>query len=55
MAVMLSTLTAQAKLTLKEIRSDTKDVLVVFFTSDTLNLSEVDISKVSDWKINGLP
>ena len=52
---MLSTLSTQAKLTLQEIRSASKDVLVVFFTSDTLNLSEADISNVSQWTINGQP
>jgi endoglucanase len=54
-SMMLSTLNSQAKLTLQEIRSASKDVLVVFFTSDTLNLSEVDISNISEWKINGQP
>jgi endoglucanase len=55
MLMMLSSFNAQAKLTLQEIRSAKKDVLVVFFTSDTLNLTEVDISNVSQWTINGLP
>lgn len=54
-SMTLATINAQAKLTLQEIRSASKDVLVVFFTSDTLNLSEVDISNVSGWTINGEP
>ncbi|HEX2969102.1 MAG TPA: glycoside hydrolase family 9 protein [Bacteroidales bacterium] len=54
-SMMLLSLNTQAKLTLQEIRSAAKDVLVVFFTSDTLNLPEVDISNTSDWTINGKP
>ncbi|NLO01825.1 MAG: hypothetical protein GX126_05825, partial [Bacteroidales bacterium] len=50
-----ATINAEAKLTLQEVRSASRDVLVVFFTSDTLNLTEVDISNRSDWKINGQP
>jgi endoglucanase len=45
----------EAKLTLQEVRSASSDVLVAFFTSDTLNINEVDISDVSKWKINGQP
>ena len=53
--VVCTTINAEAKLTLQEVRSASRDVLVVFFTSDTLNLTEVDISNRSDWKINGQP
>ncbi|HPI69043.1 MAG TPA: glycoside hydrolase family 9 protein [Bacteroidales bacterium] len=54
-SLIFATINAEAKLTLQEIRSASKDVLVVFFTSDTLNLTEVDISNASEWKINGQP
>jgi endoglucanase len=46
---------AQAKLTLQEVRTASHDVLVAFFTSDTLNVNEVDITDPSQWKINGQP
>ena len=54
-SMIFATLNAEAKLTLQEVRSASKDVLVVFFTSDTLNLTEADISNPSEWKINGQP
>jgi hypothetical protein len=47
-SMIFATFNAAAKLTLQEIRSASKDVLVVFFTSDTLNLTEVDISNASE-------
>ncbi|MBN2029876.1 glycoside hydrolase family 9 protein [bacterium] len=43
----------EATLTLQEIRSASNTVLVVFFTSDTLDIDEVDIGNRSKWKING--
>ncbi len=42
-------------LRLMEIRSASKNILVAFFTSDTLNLKEVDISDVKKWRLNGQP
>jgi endoglucanase len=51
--VFCSVLQIEAKLTLQEIRSASKDVLVVFFTSDTMDINEVDISDLSKWKVNG--
>src|SRR5512145_3205838 len=53
--ILLSAQTADAKLTLKEVRTASKNVLVAFFTSDTLNINEVDISNAAQWKINGVP
>lgn len=53
--IMISIQTADAKLTLKEVRTASKNVLVAFFTSDTLNVNEVDISNAALWKINGVP
>lgn len=54
-SMMFATLNSEARLTLQEIRTASKNVLAVFFTSDTLNLTKVDISNVSEWKINGRP
>ena len=44
-----------AKLTLKEVRTASNDVLVVFFTSDKIDVNEADIKDVSEWSINGQP
>lgn len=53
--VALSTETADAKLTLKEVRTASKNVLVAFFTSDTLDINEITIANAAQWKINGTP
>ncbi|NQT26350.1 glycoside hydrolase family 9 protein [candidate division KSB1 bacterium] len=45
----------QAKLTLQEVRTVSSDVLVAFFTSDTLDIHESDIADSSAWTINGKP
>ena len=44
---------AEAKLTLQEVRTVSSDVLVAFFTSDTTDINEADISDFSKWKVNG--
>ena len=54
LAVLLS-LTASAKLSFQEIRTASNNVIELYFTSDTLNVNEVDISDVSQWKVNGTP
>jgi len=46
---------AKVGLTLKEVRTASKNILVAYFTSETLNLNEVDISDKNGWKINGQP
>jgi len=46
---------ANARLTLKEIRTASNDVLIVFFTSDIIDINEVDINDLSGWSINGQP
>ncbi len=46
---------AEAKLSLQEVRTASRDVLVAFFTSDTLNLNEVKIENKAEWRVNGLP
>ena len=47
--------TANAKLTLKEVRTASNDVLVAFFTSDKIDVNEVEIDDLSEWKVNGKP
>jgi endoglucanase len=42
-----------AKLTLQEVRTAAKDVLVVVFTSDTTNVNEADVEHPDLWQING--
>jgi endoglucanase len=46
---------AEAELTLREIRTAADDVLVAFFTSDTLNVDEVDIQNAAEWQIDDRP
>ena len=55
LALWACTLTAQATLTLKEIRTASKDVLVAFFKSDTIVLDEVNTGDLSLWKLDGQP
>ena len=43
----------KAHLTLQEIRTAADDVIVLYFTSDTLNVQEVDTQDALEWKING--
>jgi endoglucanase len=43
----------EAKLTLQEIRTASKDVVVAFLTSDTTDVQEADINDSLRWKING--
>jgi hypothetical protein len=50
---LLLSLTANANLSFQEIRTASKDILVVFFKSDTIDMDEVDISNPSQWKLNG--
>jgi endoglucanase len=46
---------ASAKLQIREIRTASDRVLVVFLTGDTLNVNEADVSDLSKWRINGNP
>lgn len=43
----------QATLNFKEVRTASNSVLVAFFTSDTLDINEINTSNINDWKING--
>ncbi|MCQ2057602.1 MAG: hypothetical protein MJY75_05250, partial [Bacteroidaceae bacterium] len=52
-AMVLASALAQAKLTFQEIRTASDNVIELYFTSDTLDVNEVDISDASQWKVNG--
>lgn len=52
-AMVLVPALAQAKLTFQEIRTASDNVIELYFTSDTLDVNEVDISDASQWKVNG--
>ncbi len=55
LTMLLSITTVHAKLELSEIRTASNQVIVAFFTSDTVDLDEIDIHKLEGWKINGEP
>jgi endoglucanase len=46
---------SQAKLNLQEIHTASDNVIVLFYTSDTVDLNEVNIDTIREWKINGEP
>jgi endoglucanase len=48
-------LTANAALTLAEVRTASNTVIDVYFTSTTVNANEVDTSNVSQWTVGGQP
>ena len=50
---LLLSLSASAKLTIQEIRTASNNVIELFYTSDTLDANEVDISNPAQWKVNG--
>ena len=50
---LLLSLSASAKLTIQEIRTASNNVIELFYTSDTLDVNEVDISNPAQWKVNG--
>jgi endoglucanase len=50
-----SSLAANAELTLKEIRTASKDVLVAYFKSTVINADEVNTTNLASWKLNGQP
>lgn len=53
--LVCSTPAADAKLTLKEIRTASDNVLVAFYTSDIIDVNEADIMDPAKWSINGHP
>lgn len=52
---LLCASTLSAKLKFTEVRTASDNVLVAFFTSDTLDLDEVKTDDISRWNINGQP
>jgi len=48
-------LATKADLTLHEIRTASKDVLVAYFKSTVINPNEVNTTNLADWKLNGQP
>jgi endoglucanase len=50
-----SSLAANAELTLKEIRTASKDVLVAYFKSTVINSNEVNTTDLAAWQLNGQP
>ena len=48
-------LTVQAKLSLKEVRTASNNVLVAYYQSDIIKADEVDTNDTSQWRINGEP
>ncbi len=46
---------AHSKVKFDEIRTASENVIVAFFTSDTVNIEEIVTTVLSDWKINGQP
>jgi len=46
---------ANTEVTLKEIRSASNNVLVAFFTGNSVDVSEINIDEISQWKVNGNP
>ncbi len=44
-----------SKVTFKEVRTASDNVIVAFFTSDTVNIEEIGTADLSLWKINGKP
>ncbi len=53
--ILLNVSNTYAELTLKEVRTASKNILVAFFTSDIIDVNEADISNTKDWKINKRP
>ena len=53
LGLIFSVTQSYSKVTFKEIRTASDNVIVAFFTSDTVNVDEIDISDLSKWKING--
>ena len=52
-AILCGLVQLQAALTLKEVRTASNNVLVVFFHNTALNANAVSISDISQWKVNG--
>jgi endoglucanase len=46
---------SNAELTLKEIRTASKDILVAYFTSTVINANELNTTNQAEWTLNGHP
>jgi endoglucanase len=53
--VLCSSASADAALTLEEIRTASNNVLVAYFKSTTIKANDVNTSNISLWKLNGQP
>lgn len=42
-----------AKLSLQEVRTASNSILVLYFTSDTVDINEINIDSIPEWKVNG--
>lgn len=51
--ILFRQLALEAKPELKELRTASNNVLVLFFSSDTINVNEIDTKDLSQWAING--
>jgi hypothetical protein len=51
--ILCSPLSAKAELSLKEIRTASNNILVVYFKSDVINADEINTADPSLWKLNG--
>ena len=51
-AALVLSLSAKAELKLQEIRTAADNVIELFYTSDKLDVNEVDASDASAWKVN---
>ncbi len=55
LVLLITSIRSDAKVSFKEIHTASDNVIVAYFTSDTVNIDEIDISDLSQWKINGQP
>ncbi|NQU85225.1 MAG: glycoside hydrolase family 9 protein, partial [Mariniphaga sp.] len=53
LALIFGISNVNAKVTLKEIRTASDNVLVAFFAGDSVKANEINIDDLSQWKING--
>ena len=53
--LLLHSTSTRAELSLREVRTASNDVLVVYFKSSTVNANEVNTADPSSWRLNGQP
>jgi endoglucanase len=54
-AVLFGMQFSYARLTFKEVRTASDNIIVLYYTSDTVNVNEINIDSIGKWKINGTP